>query len=77
MQEYIDIVDKNGKVKKSKVIFRLQDKETNNVYIVYDYENQYYAAKYDDTIGLVNLDTNLRQEEIVLLEELLNNSPEV
>ncbi len=77
MQEYIDILDKNGKTKKAKVIFRFHDEENNNFYIVYKHNNEYFAAKYDDVVGTSNLDTNLNSKELETLEKLLNKIPEV
>ena len=51
MEEYIDILDKNGKTKKDKVIFRFHDEEKNNFYIVYNHNNECFATKYYDVIG--------------------------
>lgn len=77
MKEYIDILDKNGKQKKAKVIFRFHDEENNKFYIVYKYNNEYFAAKYNNVIGTSNLDTNLNNEELKVLEKLLNKITEV
>ncbi len=76
MQEYIDILDRNGKTKKAKVIFRFHDKENNIFYIVYKYNDEYFAAKYDDVVGNSSLDTNLNSKELETLEKLLNKIPE-
>jgi len=76
MEEYIDIYDKNKKRKKAKVIFRLQDEENNKYYIVYKYNNEYFAAKYDDVLGKSNLDTNLNKKELEILEKMLNTIQE-
>ena len=72
MKEYIDILDKDGNSKKAEVIFRFRDEENNVFYIVYQYNNEYFAAKYDDIIGTSKLDTNLNNNELEMLEKLLN-----
>ena len=72
MKEYIDIEDKNGNFKKAEVIFRFHDKKSGCFFIVYKYENDYFAAKYEDIIGISKLDTNLSAEEIDMLEKALN-----
>jgi len=77
MKEYIDILDKDGNSKKAEVIFRFRDEENNVFYIVYQYNNEYFAAKYEDVIGTSKLDTNLNDKELELLEELLNKVLEV
>lgn len=77
MKEFIDILDKNGNSKKAEVIFRFHDQENNVFYIVYSYNNEYFAAKYDDVIGTSKLDSNLNKKELEMLEELLNKMPEV
>lgn len=77
MKEFIDILDKNGNSKKAEVIFRFHDKENNIFYLVYECNNEYFAAKYDDVIGTSKLDTNLNSKELEILEKLLNKIPEV
>lgn len=72
MKEYIDIRDKNGKKKKAEVCFRYHDEEYDWFYIVYKYDDEYFVAKYDDFIGMSRLDTNLTDEEMEMLEEVLN-----
>ncbi len=72
MKEYIDILDKDGNSKKAEVIFRFRDEENNVFYIVYQYNNEYFAAKYDDIIGTSKLDANLNNKELEMLEKLLN-----
>lgn len=72
MKEYIDILDKDGNSKKAEVIFRFRDEENNVFYIVYQHNNEYFAAKYDDIIGTSKLDTNLNNKELEMLEKLLN-----
>ncbi len=72
MKEYIDILDKDGNSKKAEVIFRFRDEENNVFYIVYQYNNEYFAAKYDDIIGTCKLDANLNNKELEMLEKLLN-----
>ena len=72
MQEYIDILDRDGNKKKAKVIFRYHNEENNNYYIVYMYNNEYFAAKYDDVIGTSKLDTNLNDLEIKTLDNMLD-----
>lgn len=74
MKEYIDILDKNGKTKKVEVIFRFQNEENNKFYIVYKYNEEFFAAKYDDVIGTSKLDTNLSSKELELLEKILNKA---
>jgi len=71
-KEYIEIFEKNGKVKKVEVCFRFRDEENNKFYIVYKYNNEYFAAKYDDILGISNLDTNLDEKELLVLEKYLN-----
>lgn len=77
MKEFINISDKNGKLKKAEVILRTHNQENNNFYIVYNYDDEYFAAKYEDVIGTSKLDTNLNDKELELLEELLNKVLEV
>ncbi len=77
MKEVIDIKDKNGNSKKAEVILRFKDEENNNFYIIYRYNDEYFAAKYDDVIGTSQLDTNLTDKELEILEGLLNKLPEV
>lgn len=72
MQEYIHIQDRDGNKKKAKVIIRYHNEENNNFYIVYMYDNEYFAAKYDDVIGTSNLDTNLSEKELVTLNNMLD-----
>lgn len=72
MNEYIDILDKNGKTKKGEVVFRFRDEENNIFYIVYKYNDKYFAAKYDDIVGTSKLDANLNNRELEMLEKLLN-----
>ncbi len=76
MKEYIDITEKNGNVKKVEVVFRLHDEKSNVFFIVYKNENEYFAAKYEDVIGISKLDTNLSEEEINMLESNLNEVEE-
>ncbi len=76
MKEFIDITENNGNTKKAEVILRFRDEENDNYYIVYKYNNEYFAAKYDDVVGTSKLDTNLNDEELKILEELLNKLPE-
>lgn len=76
MKEYIDIFDKNGNSKKAEVILRFRDEENNNYYIVYKYNDEFFAAKYDDVVGTSKLDTNLNSKELEVLEELLNKITE-
>lgn len=72
MKEYIDIFDKDGNSKKAEVILRFRDEDNNNYYIVYKYNNELFAAKYDDIIGTSRLDTNLSNKELELLEGILS-----
>lgn len=76
MKEYIDIFDKNGNSKKAEVVLRFRDEENNNYYIVYKYNDEFFAAKYDDVVGTSKLDTNLNNKELEVLEELLNKITE-
>lgn len=72
MKEYIDIFDKDGKSKKAEVVLRFRDEDNNNYYIVYKYNDEIFAAKYDDVVGTSRLDTNLSDKELELLEGLLS-----
>lgn len=72
MGEFIEILDKNGKSKKAEIIFRFRNEENSTFYIVYKCNNEYFAAKYDDVIGISKLDTNLSNEELEILEKMLN-----
>lgn len=77
MKEYIDILDKNGNAKQAEIVFRMQDEESKQCYIVYEYSNEYFAAKYNDVLGTSALNTNLNAKELAMLEEALNEIPEV
>lgn len=72
MKEQINIFDKDGNMKKVQIVFRFHDKENDKFYIVYEYNNEFFAAKYDDIIETSKLDTNLNDEELKVLEKLLN-----
>ena len=76
MDEFIDIKEKNGTIKKAKVIFRVYNEKKDNYYIVYKYNEEYFAAKYQDVVGTSKLDTNLNNKEIGELEKILNNIEE-
>ena len=73
MEEYIDIKEKSGNIKKCQVILRYHDETSDKYYIIYEKDNTYYAAKYEDKIGETTMDTNLTKEETAMLEQLLNN----
>ena len=73
MKEYIDIKDKYGNIKKCQVIMRYHNETNDKYYIIYENNNTYYAAKYEDKIGETIMDTNLSKEETSTLEQLLNN----
>ena len=72
MREYIEIVDKFGNKKRVEVYLRTYDEESNNYYIVYIYNDEYFVAKYDDVVGVSKLNTDLSQLEIEKIEKLLN-----
>ena len=72
MNETIEVTDKFGNTKKVQVIIKYHDKDTNNNYIVYQYNDEYFAAKYDDIVGQTKLNSDLSDKEIEALEKLLN-----
>ena len=73
MEEYIDIKNKFGKTEKAKVILRYHDEKNDKYYLVYELNNTYYAAKYEDKIGTCLMDNNLTKEELASLETILNS----
>lgn len=73
LKEFIEINDKNGNVKTAEVVFRYNDVNNNLYYILYQYNDEVYAAKYDNVLGLSNLDTNLSDEELNMLQKIFND----
>ena len=76
MKEYIDIKNKYGNIKKVEIVFRFHNEKLDKYYLVYRYNNEYFALKYKDKLGENVINTNLSKEELSELVELLNNMPE-
>ena len=70
--KYLSIVEKNGTKKQVKEILRYHDDKSQNNYLIYQDKENYYACKYEDKLGLVQIDTNISEEEIKLLENILD-----
>lgn len=71
--EYLEIKDRKGLLKKVKVILKYKDELSNKCYMVYEYNREYFACKYTDVLGEVQIDTDLTSEEMDMLEHLLKN----
>ncbi len=72
-KELIEIQTRNGEVKQALVIFRFRKEDDGQCYIVYKYKEDYFAAKYNDVVGMSEMDTDLNSEEIEMLEVMLND----
>lgn len=71
-KDYVEIIDSNSYIKKCEVIIRFYSEDNDTHYIVYKDNEDYYAAKYDDKVGLSKMNTSLDKEELDNLEKLLN-----
>lgn len=71
--EHLEIKDREGFSKKVKVILKYKDEISNTCYMIYEYNREYFACKYTDVLGEVQIDTDLTSEEMDMLEHLLKN----
>ena len=71
MKDYIEIIDQNNNKRIVEVITTFKLEPYNSNYIIYkELDNSHnYVAKYKGE-DIVNLDTNVTQEEVSLIEKI-------
>ena len=72
-KNYIKIINENGEEINCELILKYYDKTNNKNYIVYKKYDEYYAARFNDVLGRDALDTDLSDDEINKLNEILSN----
>ena len=73
-KDYIYVYDKEGKKTKMELILAINSKDGKFQYIAYKHETQVvpiYMGKIELNDGLINLDTNLTEDEKLLIEKVL------
>ncbi len=75
--EYLDIKDREGALKRVKVVLKYKDDNSKLCYMVYEYEDEYFACKYKDILGEVEIDTDLTSEELEALQKLCDKMGDI
>ncbi len=73
-KDYIYVYDEKGKKTKMELILAMNSEDGKSQYIAYKPEKQIipiYMAKIKLSEGLIDLDTNLTEEEVLLIEKTL------
>lgn len=71
LNEPIELYTKEGIKKEYNLLLRILDKDTNKTYIVYNDKNDKdncFVSEYQDTLGKVELNNNLSDEELQMIQ---------